>query len=181
MMLEVFCWPYVALAWPVVARRLLQVCCFPRVVGRAVLLPIVMPIVTSLGGRFLGQSDDENEDGDSDPYSRPRRERRDPEQTFRARAQSGRDSFDDALARRQGGRSGFDAQGAPDKRGFTTRRRPSPFEDDGQDEDHMSGSDDFPSLRDDRRRSRRDSRRPTKDDEVFGGMLDDDGDGYADV
>jgi hypothetical protein len=187
-----------------------------RVLGRAVMLPMIMPVISALGGQLLGFGKDADVDEELEP---PRKRKRRPLDAgaVSASAQSDRDSFDEALARQRGDGS-FDAQssaspkrppqsglgselsgGGFDKsyygvrdasndpnRVIRDRRYRRNFEDVDTTADNLSESSgidfssDAPSLRSDRRSRGRRRSPEDKDDEIFGGMLDDDGDGFSD-
>jgi hypothetical protein len=158
-----------------------------RVLGRAVMLPVIMPVISALGGQLLGFGKDSGVDEEFEP---PRKRKRRPIDAgaFSASAQSERDSFDEALARRRGGGGSFDAQSSalpkrPSQSGLGSelsggRLNKSNFLENA--EDNFTESNDPPSLRSDRRSRGRRRSPDDKDDEIFGGMLDDDGDGFSD-
>ena len=135
-----------------------------RTGGSAMMIPALSMLANMLFRDKGGEAEDE--DSERRSPSRRRREAETSRRSFDARSQAAEDDFDAALQRNRGGRSARPG-------------RPRPRSRTGGDSDDSQP----PSLRGNPSRSRRDTRRgnlDSADDEILGGVLDDDGDGYSD-
>lgn len=126
-------------------------------------LGMMFPAMNMFSGMLFGEK--ENAEENVSPEHRPKRKGLSRFQSFRARAQAAKADFE---------------PGAKGKRGESRSARMAARDFSESDPDPY----DSPGLRSNRNRPRRDLRRSGHDsaeDEVFGGMFDEDGDGFPDV
>ena len=147
-------------------------CCGTLVLGALLLGRLtggsfLLPVMSLFGSFFFRDKDDQKEDAEME-RRRPRRQR--DEGGIRKRRDP-RDIDFDAAVDRYAGQDGKPKSGG--------RARPMPRKPSNQDLDDFEP----PTLRSNRNRPRRDTRRSGRadiDDEIMGGLLDDDGDGFPD-
>jgi hypothetical protein len=143
------------------------VCCGAGVLallafGKLTGATMLFPALTMFSSMLFGEKENTQDNEDPD-YRRPRR--KGGARDFRARAQAAK--------------MDFGAGSRKPKRDSASPIAPRNFGDSDADDDF-----DRPSLRSNRNRPGRDMRRSgqdSADDEVFGGMFDEDGDGFPDV
>jgi hypothetical protein len=127
----------------------------------------LLPVMSMFGSFFFRDKDDQKEDAELE-RRRPRRKR--SEGGIRSRRDSREVDFDAAVDRYAG------QEGKPKTGG---RARPMPRKPSNQDFDDFES----PNLRSNRNRPRRDTRHSGRgdiDDEIMGGLLDEDGDSFPD-
>lgn len=151
------------------------VCCGAGVLallalGRLTGATMLFPALTMFSSMLFGEKENAQDD-QAIEYRQPRP--RGISRTFRDRVRAAKQDFDTAVARQEGNR------GKSKRDSLSSQIAPRDFSSDDYDDDF-----DRPSLRSNRNRPRRDLRRSgldSADDEVFGGMFDEDGDGFPDV